>query len=256
VLIDLANRLLDECNRLLRDTAGKEWLFIGEEFDKPGIPVALVEDLFLTYANVFRELRTHLVFTIPVPLGYSQQAVRLPFRPLSIPDTPVFDADHKAHSKGRKAVRSVLEARLTPELFEKRQMMRLIVASGGNLRDLFLLIGRAADNAILRASANGKINRADADSAIDNLRAEYLRRLGESPYDKERIVYDEKANRLLQIYNSDPNAKVPDAVLHSLLRARAVQEFNEEGWFGVHPLVVDILKSQNRVPADAPGGTE
>jgi hypothetical protein len=43
------------------------------------------------------------------------------------------------------------------------------------------------------------------------------------------------------------------------MRARAVQEFNGERWFGVHPLVVDILYRQGRITAEengvVPGGT-
>lgn len=255
-LIELANHLLDECNQLLRKAVSKEWLFIGEDFDKPGIPGERVEDLFLTYANIFKELRTHLIFTIPVPLGYSQQAAQLPFASVSILDTPVFHSDHTVHAEGRNAIRSVLEARIAPELFEEGQMTRLIVASGGNLRDLFSLVSQAADNTILRRSPNGKIDRSDVDSAIDSLRIEYTRRLGTSPYDKVEIPYEDKAKRLLQIYNADPNATIMDAVSHSLLRSRAVQEFNGKGWFGVHPLVVDILKSQGRISPTAPGGTE
>jgi hypothetical protein len=258
-LIELANRLLDECNQLLRKAVSKEWLFIGEDFDKPGIPIAQVEGLFLTYANIFKELRTHLIFTIPIAFGYSQQAVQLPFagdRLFSIPDTPVFRSDHTAHAEGREALRSVLEARVAPELFADGQMMRLIVASGGNLRDLFSLVTQAADNALLRQPPGKKIDRSDADSAIDNLRTEYTRRLGDSPYDKDQIPYESKAERLVAIYNSDPNAAIPDTVLYSLLRSRAVQEFNGKGWFGVHPLVADILKSQDRIPRTAAGGTE
>ena len=57
------------------------------------------------------------------------------------------------------------------------------------------------------------------------------------------------------IYGNEPDANIPDAVLYSLFHSRAVQEFNSEGWIGVHPLVVDILKSQQRLPADAAGGT-
>lgn len=257
-LIKLANRLLDECNQLLRKAVSKEWLFIGEDFDKPGIPVAQVEGLFLTYANIFKELRTHLIFTIPITLGYSQQAVQLPFssdRLVSIPDTPVFHSDHVVHTEGRDAIRSVLEARIAPGLFEDGQMIHLIVASGGNLRDLFSLVTQAADNALLRQPPGKKIDRSDADSAIDSLRIEYTRRLGDSPYDKDQIAYEDKAKRLVAIYNSDPNAVIPDSVLYSLLRSRAVQEFNR-GWFGVHPLVVDILKSQDRIPRTATGGTE
>ncbi len=89
---------------------------------------------FLTYANIFKELRTHLIFTIPIALGYSQQAAQLPFssdRLVSLPDTPVCRSDHTEHTEGREAIRSVLEARIVPGLFEEGQMMRLIVASGG-----------------------------------------------------------------------------------------------------------------------------
>jgi hypothetical protein len=258
-LIGLANRLLDDCNELLRAISQKEWLFVAEDFDKPGIPVAQVEDLFLTYANIFKDLRTHLIFSIPVGLGYSQRAGQLPFgndRLITIPDTPVFYSDHTEHVAGREALRSVLEARIAPDLFEDGQMTRLLIASGGNLRDLFSLVSQAADNALLRQPPGIKISPPDAEAAIDNLRIEYRRRLGDSPYDGERIPYEEKAKRLVAIYSSEPSAVILDAVLYSLLRSRAVQEFNGKGWFGIHPLVVDILKSQNRLPPSAAGSTD
>ena len=103
---------------------------------------------------------------------------------------------------------------------------------------------------------NGKIDSSDMDSAIDSLRLDCTRKLGESPYDQESIPYEKKAERLLAIYNSDPNPIILDAAAYTLLRSRAVQEFNGKGWFGVHPLVVDILKSQNHLPPSALGGTE
>ncbi|NJM27334.1 MAG: hypothetical protein HC856_02015 [Pseudanabaena sp. RU_4_16] len=36
-LIEVANRLLDDCNNLLREATGQEWLFVGEDFDRAGI---------------------------------------------------------------------------------------------------------------------------------------------------------------------------------------------------------------------------
>jgi hypothetical protein len=131
------------------------------------------------------------------------------------------------------------------DLFEPEQMTRLIIASGGNLRDLFTLVNYAADTATLRSS--DKIGAGDATAAIVNLRSDYQGRLGQSPYDPETVKYEDKADRLLKIYNSDKVADIPDAVLYSLLNARAVQEFNGQRWFGVHPLVVDILAKQNRL---------
>ena len=135
-------------------------------------------------------------------------------------------------------------------------MTRLLVASGGNLRDLFSLVSQSADNALLRQPSGKKISSPDAEAAIDNLRVEYRRRLGDSPYDGERIPYKDKAERLVAIYSSKPSADILDATLYSLLRSRAVQEFNGKSWFGIHPLVVDILKSQNLLPPSAAGGTD
>ncbi len=80
-------------------------------------------------------------------------------------------------------------------------------------------------------------------------------RLGQSPYDVHQIRYEEKATRLLAVYRSTPDNDIPDAVLYSLLRGRAIQEFNADGWFGVHPLVVDILKEQQRLGPQDRGGT-
>ena len=251
-LVDLLNRLLTECNELLREETGREWLFIGEDFDKPGIPVRQTEDLFLSYANIFKDIQSHLIFTIPIGLVYSEKATQLALSGDCIhiiPDTPVFDREHDESKDGRGAIREILEARVSKNLFTKDQMNRLIVASGGNLRDLFTLVAKAADGAILRDATRRKVEKADADRAIIDLRTEYERRLGEGPYDVSKVSFADKADRLVRIYNQHPDAKIPDPVLYSLLNARAVQEFNGDRWFGVHPLVVDILTGQGRLTA-------
>ena len=81
-------------------------------------------------------------------------------------------------------------------------------------------------------------------------------KLGQSPYDiAEQTPYSEKSKRLVDVYNRTPDHDVPDPILYSLLRGRAIQEFNGEGWFGVHPLVVDILKEQGHLKPQDPGGT-
>jgi len=260
-LIEVANRILIDCNQKLQQARGCQWLFIGEDFDKAGIPSEAIENLFITYANIFSELETHLIFNLPIGLYNSSPAIRLSFPPersLVIPDTPVFHPDHTPNELGRTAVRSVLEARISTDLFEPGQMERLIVASGGNLRDLFALVNYAADTATLRNETH-QINQDDANSAIRNLRSEYERRLGQNPYDKEEITYEKKAELLKRIYDGDKEAQVPNPVLYALLNDRAVQEFNGERWFGVHPLVVDLLNVQGRIPfapsGGVPGGT-
>jgi hypothetical protein len=256
-LIEIANRLLDDCNRLLRNADRQEWLFIGEDFDKTSVPTARVEELFLAYSHIFRDLRTHLIFTVPIGLYYSDKAAQLPFEKncsLIIPDTPVYQQDHSPNELGRAAVEAVLEARMNLDLFESGQMLRLVVASGGNLRDLFGMVNHAADSAILRPTNNHKINAADVNRALVKYRSDYERQLGQSPFDRQTITYMEKAALLKRIYEGEKVAQVPDPVLYSLLSARAVQEFNGQRWFGVHPLVVDILAAQEKLVPSVSGG--
>ncbi|NJM75332.1 MAG: hypothetical protein HC852_05515 [Acaryochloridaceae cyanobacterium RU_4_10] len=255
-LLEVANELLDECTRLLQTTAKQEWLFIGEDFDKARIATHRVEELFITYGNIFQDLRAHLIFSVPIGLYYSVGASQLPFTPncsFIIPDTPVYTQDHFPNNPGREAVLTVLEARMDLNLFEADQVLRLIVASGGNVRDLFTLVNYAADSAILRTAK--QINADDVLGAIFNLRSDYERRLGQSPFSPDPVSYSEKAALLEQIYAGTADAQITNPAMYSLLGTRAVQEFNGKRWFGVHPIVVDILKKQGHLPEDVEGGT-
>lgn len=262
-LIELANRLLDECSQILHNATGQQWLFVWDGFERPGVSIKNVELLFLTYRNILQELHTNLIFTIPVSLGFAKSAELL-FDSFLIPDTPVFNQNFGKHVEGRNSLQKVLDFRINPSLFETNQSERLIVASGGNLRDLFKLVSEAANIALdrltLAPSSLTRIMESDVSKAVDKLRDEYRARLGDDLHETTQIPYAEKAKKLMQLYTGEPDAQVPDKVLYFLLRARAVQEFeNGKRWFGVHPLVVDILAEQHRIqPVSGVirGGTE
>jgi hypothetical protein len=255
-LVDLCNRLIDVCSQTMMAKTGQEWLLVVEDLDKTGISPQQLQELFIQYGTVFQDLRVNMIFTIPVWLAYSPEANRLPFERHMIHDTPVYDRKHGSHESGRAAVQAVLEARVSPTLFAEGQMTRLIVASGGNLRDLFALILDAGEGARTRNPAATLIGPDDAKAAINKMRREYRMKLGQSPYDAHPIPYSEKLVRLLAVYGGTPDSDIPDPVLYSLLRGRAIQEFNGDGWFGVHPLVVDILKEQQHLKPQDPGGTD
>jgi hypothetical protein len=264
-LTQAANQILDECNALLRKASGHEWLFIGEEFDKPEVAPRATEDFFITYSNVLRDLRAHFIFTLPVSIGYSDRQDRLPIQPeliLCLPDIMVFNRDHGPHVEGHTALKELLDARIRPALFDEGIQEYLVTASGGNLRDLFGIVLTAADRADEQGS--DKIQMAHARFAVRDLRTRYARKLGDSLYELQTGIkqppYEEKAACLVDLYEGKPEAQVPSPALYALLRARAVLEFNGERWFGVHPLVVDILVAQNRIKrpleGPVPGGTE
>ncbi|MCM1985012.1 hypothetical protein [Lyngbya confervoides] len=206
--------------------------------------------------NIFQELSTHLIFSVPIALYYSAEAPRLPFGDASsfvIPDTPVYLQTHEENTGGRAAIQAVLSARMDENLCESGQLMRLIVACGGNLRDLFTLVTYAAESTQIRNAT--QISEADVTGAVLNLRSDYERRLGQSPFDIDPVPYAEKVRLLQRIYEGDQDTQIPTPALYSLLTSRAVQEFNGQRWFGLHPIVVDILKKQKHLPEDAKGGT-
>lgn len=86
--------------------------------------------------------------------------------------------------------------------------------------------------------------------------SEYERRLGQNPFDKDGIDYTKKAELLGHIYNRDKDAQIPNATTYALLNDRAIQEFDFDGVreYGIHPLVIDLLQIQGRIPAASSGG--
>ena len=154
----------------------------------------------------------------------------------------------------------ILNKRMESYLFDSFQQNRLIVASGGNINQLLFLTSAAARYAIIRNAPEPRIGDKDVDRAILDMKKEFEGALGSDASDEVAISWEDKASKLLQIYNQEPKARIRDQKLYSLLRARAVQEFNGVWWFGVYPLVVDIMNEQSLitpgVTGKAPGGTE
>jgi len=252
-LLDLVNRLLVEANALFQ-TIGKQLVIIGEDFDKPGVDALRVEELFLRHKNILSDLKVHLIFNLPIALAYSERREQLPEAALYvIYDAPVYTATHTPHTEGRRILLDLLYKRAAPTLFAPNQAERLVVASGGNLRDLFGTVLEAADHAAL--ARRERIEAEDATYAIQKLRKEFLDRLGVSPNDTQPVSYEEKIAKLLAIYHQQPGSEVADLVLHSLLRARLVQEFNSIGWLGLPPMMVDVLKRHDKLKEDQPGGS-
>lgn len=252
-LVELANRLVTACNALLEQHCGKRWLIIGEDFDKPRISVEANQEFFVNYARVITELKCHLFLILPIYLGYSVYAENLPVVPEQITNIPVYTKDHRPHEAGRGKVREILACRVDLNLFDEGVVDRFITASGGNLRDIFRMVLDAADTAALKGEKT--ISMVRAEQKIHKLRKDFERRLGEFQHDPNPIPFDEKASKLVAVYKREESAEVPDKVLYALLQARAIQEFNGTKWFGVHPLVVDLLVSYDRIKPASDGMT-
>jgi hypothetical protein len=257
-LVQVVNRVFNECNGYLRKERKQEWILAIEDFEKLGVDPEQLRQLFIDNALLFEQLQVHLLFVIPVGLAYTEEAERMPFGRDSqfiIPDIAVFDRAHEVDEKGVAALLEVIYRRASRELLDEDLARRVALASGGNIRDLFDLLRRAALSAEVRGRT--AIQQDDAMEAVNAMRQDYAARLGENPFDKAAsIPLEAKLAKLEAIYKGDPQAQIPDKLLYVLLRQRIVLQFNGAGWYGVHPLIVDKLKeiSQSLKP-DSLGGT-
>jgi len=258
-LLEVVNRVFEECNEVLRKEKGQEWIIVVEDFEKVGIEAELLRRLFFDYRLLLEALRCHLLFVIPVGLAYTEDAERMPFGPqrqFMIPDIATNTrTDHIPDEKGLAALLDVIDLRLDPKLLDAELARAVAVASGGNLRDLFDLLGRAGIAAEARGSE--RIEREHALESVQELRSTYRFRLGESDYaGPESAAIPAKIEKLVAVYRGSPEAQIPDKTLYALLRQRMVLQYNGTVWFGVHPLVVDILKETGPIKPHEPGGTD
>ncbi|MGB6942935.1 MAG: hypothetical protein WBE37_11095 [Bryobacteraceae bacterium] len=257
-LTDLMNSVLQECNRLLRkNQKGREWVIVIEDLEKIGLAADALKDLFMGLRPSLQGLDAHFIIVIPIWLQYSEHAaIVLPpnFKSFVVPDIAVYQKNHQKDEKVIAALRSVVTARVSKDLFADDVLERFCIASGGNLRDLFLMIRNAMLSARLRYA--NVISVEDADGAVASLRNDYKQLLGSTGQEDAETPLSEKLDRLVAIYQrKDPTVEVPDRVLYLLLRQRCALQYNGTGWIGVHPLIVDLLIEFARLEQNSPGGS-
>ena len=230
---------------------GYQFLIVGENFDKEQIPPKLLVDTFVNYEGLLRDLRLHLLFTLPVPFvnAYgSELAFRMENR-YAVYDVPVYGERHDYDSAGREALQDVIEKRADrAAVFAPDSLPLLLSASGGDLYRLFALIVTASRFARYRAEEDGsesRILREDVEKVVGEQLGIFRNELGTAPNDPDDTPWSAKLQKLRDIYEGRAEARTPpDPTLYQLLRKRAVLFFNGKGRYGVHPMAVEILREQ------------
>jgi hypothetical protein len=228
-----------------------ELLAIGENFDKEQIPQLLLQDTFVQYASVLRDLRLHLLFTLPVPFVYSF-GEQLSFRRENrypVYDVPVYNQEHQRDSAGCQALIELIEKRADLEsIFAKDALELLLRASGGDLYRLFAITVRSSRLARYRyeddPSSARRVLLADVAIVVREQLGIFRNELGTAPNDPDDIPWGDKLQKLREVYEGLPAANIPDKALYRLLRNRAVLFFNGMGRYGVHPMAVEVLREQ------------
>jgi len=231
-----------------------EILLIGENFDKEQIPPVLLDETFVQYATVLRDIPIHMLFTLPVPFVYAKGQSLVFAREYRYPvyDVPLFDSNHKREPKGVAALQELLQLRADVDaIFDPGALDLLLFASGGDLYLLFAMITTSGRLAQYRAEdipgSPPLVLTEDAATVVREQLGVFRNELGTSSTDStDKTTWEAKRDRLRRVYESDPAAIVPDDVLYQLLRRRAILFCNGRGRYALHPFAVEILREQFR----------
>jgi predicted ATPase len=202
---------------------------------------ASVDALFSGHADKLEIPGAHVVYTVPPHLRWAR--IRLGSVHM-LPAVKVRELDGSLHEEGIHALITVVANRTDDvELFgDYEQLQRIVLASGGNLRDLLHLLCEV----VLRASTL-PVSDAAVDAAIAGVRAEYL------------PIANVDATRLARVAEThDLVLDSPDGLydIERLVGAHLLILYrNGREWYDVHPLVRDTVLHQARTLAAESGAS-
>ena len=207
------------------------------------------DEIFLDRAQQLQGLNCHIIYTIPISMVYSSRAADLRDiygDPQVLPMIMVQTPDGKTDAAGFAKITEIIKKRIEPfapntnletEIFSSGEgLLRLCLMSGGNVRNLMLLVRSAIDHIDSLPITEKAIQR-----GITQARDTYRRTVEQDEWELLAKVTESK-----QIDNDDRYRK--------LLFNRCVLQygyFDDEGelqpWYDVHPLIKRIQQFKDAV---------
>jgi hypothetical protein len=244
VLRSYCNVLINEIEIKLRKQ-DKWLLLIIEDLDKAEI--SKIREIFFEHSGILSELNTRIIFTVSVFafLTPSLADLKSKFRMVRLPMLKVKDNSRKDFEEGINAIERIVGKRTELSLFENGLLRKIILRSGGVLRDLFEMVELAANSAYF--NKRKKITEEDADYAFNRLKSRYHSMITVPDESKNRINTKDLYDKLAEISKSETRKFPLDDTMRLLLSCLAVVEYNGEQWFDIHPAVDKLLKEMGKI---------
>jgi hypothetical protein len=231
-LIDKVNSLLVAAREQVRLKNRKDLLMIMDSMDR--MRAGLEKNLFYASGGLLKELKGNFIYVVPISLLFDPQARLLPFdEHLILPMIPIYKmGQERMHSEmGISHLRDLISKRTVVDMVftdPQETVEKLILASGGHLRDLMRLLNYACNE------TDDKITSDHANTAINMLVRDY-----------ERVVRDDEYPHLVEAYKTQnpPNNPInQDLIYHNVI----LEYCNLGGteWKDVHPAVIRNAKFQ------------
>lgn len=236
------SRLQNDINALLRDGYVKVHkkfpnckgiLIIVDNLDR--VSPSVGEHLFFDYATQLQELDCNIIYTVPISVVYSPRNVCDAFNQnphlLSMVNIYHFqrqDVNLDYREAGLNALVNLVEKRVDIDhiFAERKDLLEIVKASGGHIRQLMRIMRQSCENAIL--GNKNQINSQSVDYAIK-----------QEQFTFERILPTEYYHTLAQVCLSKNLEKLEkNETAQNLLYNLSVLEYNgDQRWNYVNPVV-------------------
>lgn len=152
------NLLLRDAYQKIRSQYPKGFLVIFDNLDR--VPPDVGNHLFFDYAAQLQELNCTIVYTVPISVLCSSKNITNSFgEPHIVSMVNIYQlerdrCDLTYSSHGLDVLSKIVEKRVDPQLFESReQVLALLKASGGHVRQLMQMVRSACQTASTRKHA-------------------------------------------------------------------------------------------------------
>jgi energy-coupling factor transporter ATP-binding protein EcfA2 len=246
---DLA-RKADEIASLITAATKKKVLVIIDDLDK--LDLNLVEDIYRNNINSLFLPKFQIIYTIPISAIRNNDLYAILTsvapRPLLMAVAKFFkqEESHKPDGIANESLvnlfLAILKKRIPEDLIEPETARKIVLKSGGVLRELVRITRECCSQCLLLVRAEPertdiKINDEILQLAIKDLRNDFTRPLGENLF---KILVDTYNNYTPEDAKSDDFLEL----LHGLF---VLEYENDDLWYDVHPIVIEILRRKNLI---------
>jgi DNA polymerase III delta prime subunit len=240
---------VNEISGIILALVSKDILVIIDDLDKLSIQDARA--IFHENLTYLIKPKIQIIFTVPIAIIRDAEVsgtLNILTTPqlLSVPQLFSQHTAHKADSKPSEntvdTLQALLRKRIDADLIEEQTIYKIVLFSGGLLRELMRLSRQCCEEclAALRDSPHEDI-KIDDDillAAVTTLRKNFARTLGTNDF---RI--------LCEVYkNFVPEDTMEPAFLNLLHNLYVLEYENGDIWYDLHPIIVDLLQRRNYIP--------
>lgn len=245
-LVNDVHGFMEECVKALKDKHGAEREVVlildsvehirGTSINADAVH-ASVETLFAGHADKLQLPFVHAVYTVPPYLKIRAPGVGNLYSPgglLTLPAIKVRERNGQTNDDAVEAVVSIVANRCADwqtVLGDRAVLEKLILSSGGHLRDLFRILME-----VLRRARTLPVDDALVDEAVNQIRSEFL------PIPDADALW---LSRVAETHRAGLEDRQHLPTLAGYLDTHLVLCYrNGEEWFDVHPLVRDRVREQ------------